>query len=76
MQHIRKRWLPLLIAVLIVGGPIAWYKWPAAAGGTEASLTAPVKQGAFKIVVTTTGELRARKFVQVTGPAAAQSVNV
>ncbi|MEO7454723.1 MAG: HlyD family efflux transporter periplasmic adaptor subunit [Gemmatimonadaceae bacterium] len=76
MQHIRKRWLPLLIAVLIVGGPVAWYKWPAGASGAEASLTAPVKQGAFKIVVTTTGELRARKFVQVTGPAAAQSVNV
>jgi RND family efflux transporter MFP subunit len=35
-----------------------------------------VKQGDFKVVVVSTGELRARKFVQVTGPSAAQSVNV
>ncbi len=76
MQTIRKRWLPLLIAVLIIGGPVAWYKWPATASAAEASLTAPVKQGDFKVVVNSTGELRARKFVQVTGPAAAQSVNV
>ena len=76
MQQLRKRWLPLLIAVLVIGGPVAWYKWPATASAAEATLTAPVKQGNFKVVVTTTGELRARKFVQVTGPAQAQSVNV
>ena len=76
MQTIRKRWLPILLAALIIGGPIAWYKWPSTASAAEASLTAPVKQGNFKVIVNTTGELRARKFVQVTGPAAAQSVNV
>src|SRR3954470_22006118 len=68
MQKLRKRWLPLLIAVLVVGGPIAWYKWPSTASAAEASLTAPVKQGNFKVTVTTTGELRARKFVQIQGP--------
>src|SRR6476469_9032614 len=68
MQQLRKRWLPLLIAVLVIGGPVAWYKWPATASAAEASLTAPVKQGNFKVVVTTTGELRARKFVKVQGP--------
>jgi RND family efflux transporter MFP subunit len=68
MQQLRKRWLPLLIAVLVIGGPVAWYKWPATASAAEASLTVPVKQGNFKVVVTTTGELRARKFVKVQGP--------
>jgi RND family efflux transporter MFP subunit len=75
MQIIRKRWLPILIVLLIVGA-IAWKQMPSTASAAEASLTAPVKQGDFKVVVTTTGELRARKFVQVTGPAQAQSVNV
>ena len=76
MPQLRSRWLPLLAATLIVGGPIAWYKWPSAASAAEAGLSAPVKSGTFKVVVTTTGELRARKFVQVQGPTAAQSVNV
>ena len=39
-------------------------------------LTSPVKQGDFKVTVMATGELRARKFVQVTGPAGAQSAGV
>jgi Membrane-fusion protein len=76
MQQLRKRWLPLLIVALVIGGPIAWYKWPSTASAAEASLMAPVKQGNFKVMVTTTGELRASKFVQVTGPAQAMSVNV
>jgi hypothetical protein len=42
MQQLRKRWLPLLIVALVIGGPIAWYKWPSTASAAEASLTAPV----------------------------------
>ena len=68
MQTLRKRWLPILIAVLVVGGPIAWYKWPTTASAAEASLLTTVKKGDFKVTVTTTGELRARKFVQIQGP--------
>jgi len=68
MQTLRKRWLPFLILALVIGGPIAWYKWPSTASAAEASLTAPVKQGDLKVTVTTTGELRARKFVQIQGP--------
>jgi multidrug efflux pump subunit AcrA (membrane-fusion protein) len=75
MQQLRKRWLPILVIVFLIGAA-AWYKWPASASAAEASLIAPVKQGAFKVVVTTTGELRARKFVQVTGPIGGQAVNV
>src|SRR5437764_15072980 len=76
MQTLRKRWLPLLLIALVIGGPVAWYKWPSTASAAEAALVAPVKQGNFKVLVTTTGELRASKFVQVTGPAQAQAVNV
>jgi RND family efflux transporter MFP subunit len=76
MQQLRKRWLPVLIVALLIGGPVAWYKWPSTASAAEAMLTAPVKLGDFKVIVTTTGELRARKFVQVQGPATAQTVNV
>ncbi len=76
MQLLRKRWMRALIAVLLVGGPLLWYIWPASASAAEAALSAPVKFGTFKVLVTTTGELRARKFVEMQGPAAAQSVQV
>jgi multidrug efflux pump subunit AcrA (membrane-fusion protein) len=76
MEQLRKHWLPVVAGVLVLVASIAWMKWPSAASAAEASLTAPVKLGDFRVVVTTTGELRARKFVQVTGPATAQSVNV
>jgi multidrug efflux pump subunit AcrA (membrane-fusion protein) len=76
MKTLRKRWLIFLIVGVVVGGPVAWYKWPSTASAAEASLSTPVKQGDFKVLVTTTGELRANKFVQVTGPAGAQQVNV
>ena len=76
MQTLRKRWLPLALLVIAVGGSVAWFKWPSTASAAEASLVAPVRHGDFKVVVTTTGELRASKFVQVTGPAQAQAVNV
>ena len=76
MQQLRKRWRLMLIAALLLGGSIAWYSWPSATSSAEAALFTTVKSGVFKVVVTTTGELRARKFVQVSGPAAAQTVNV
>jgi RND family efflux transporter MFP subunit len=68
MQTLRKRWLPLLVLALIIGGPIAWYNWPSTAAAAEAALLAPVKSGDLKVTVATTGELRARKFVQIQGP--------
>jgi multidrug efflux pump subunit AcrA (membrane-fusion protein) len=75
MQQLRKRWITVLIVVFVVGAT-AWYEWPSSAAAAEASLSAPVKQGTFTVVVTTTGELRARKFVQVTGPAGGQQAGV
>jgi RND family efflux transporter MFP subunit len=76
MEHLRRRWLPILIATLVLGGSTAWYAWPSSAAASGTMLTAPVKQGDFKVVVTATGELRANKFVQITGPAGAQSAGV
>src|ERR671926_847161 len=77
MEQLRKRWLLLLVLALFVAGPIAWYKWTGpAASGDSGLVMATVKEGAFHVTVTTTGELRARKFVQVTGPANAQAANV
>jgi hypothetical protein len=75
MSTLRKRWLPILLASLFIGGPVAWYKWPTVASA-DAGILAPVKKGDFKVVVASTGELRANKFVEVTGPAQAQTVNV
>jgi hypothetical protein len=40
--------------------------------GAERALSATVKRGEFRVIVTTTGELHARKFVQVQGPTNAQ----
>ena len=68
MRQLRARWLPILLAVLVIGGPVAWYKWPSTASAADTVLTAPVKKGDFKVIVNTTGELRARKFVQIQGP--------
>src|SRR5262249_32082587 len=67
MQQLRKRWLPLLLLAVLIGGT-AWYKWPSSASAAEAVLTEPVKEGTFKVVVTTNGEHRGRKFVQIQGP--------
>src|SRR5688572_27301684 len=76
MSTSRKRSIFLLLAGLLIGGPIAWYKWPSAASAAESAILAPVRKGEFKVIVTSTGEFRANKFVQVTGPAQAQSINV
>ena len=76
MQLLRKRWILTLLAVgLLIGGPLAWFKAVApAAGAAEdgSAVVAPVKQGEFRVVVNSTGELRAKKFVQISGPANAQ----
>ena len=76
LRLIRQHWRPAAAAALLVVATVAWYAWPSSTSAAEAILTAPVKSGDFKVLVTTTGELRARKFVQVSGPSTAQSVQV
>src|SRR5215212_9220557 len=76
IRRLRHHWRPAAVAALLMLATVAWYAWPSSTSAAEAILTAPVKTGEFKVLVTTTGELRARKFVQVSGPATAQSVQV
>src|SRR5919201_5697069 len=76
MEQLRNRWLLLLMVGRFVAGPIAWYKWTGPIRSDDSPLVATVKEGTFHVTVTTTGELRARKFVQVQGPANAQMANV
>src|SRR5688572_5789370 len=72
MRVIRNRWFIVGAIVLFLAAPGAWLM----ARDNEAedtSLVARVKKGEFKVMVTTSGELRATKFVRITGPANAQA---
>lgn len=71
----RNRWFlgavgALLVVVLggwlMSGGPVS----------AESALVGSVERGEFVVGVTTSGELRAQKFVQITGPANAQQAEV
>jgi hypothetical protein len=64
----RRRLVVLVGAVLVV--PTAWLL--ARAPTSDAGLVARVKRGPFAVTVNTSGELRARQFVQITAPAGAQ----
>jgi RND family efflux transporter MFP subunit len=64
-----RRLAALVVAILVV--PTAWLLARAPAVD-DASLVARVKRGPFAVTVTTSGELRARQFVQITAPAGAQ----
>jgi RND family efflux transporter MFP subunit len=55
--------------LLVVPGMLLFARTPSK---EDTSLVARVKRGEFRVTVTTSGELRAREFVQVTGPANAQ----
>lgn len=72
---IRNRWFIIGAVVFLLAAPSAWLmaRDPVA---DDSTLVARVKQGEFKVVVTTSGELRARKFVQVAGPANMQQAGV
>ncbi|MFN2567221.1 MAG: efflux RND transporter periplasmic adaptor subunit [Gemmatimonadaceae bacterium] len=76
MRQVGRRTLYLLPALIIVGGSLAWYTYTPADALDENAVTATVKRGDLAVVVTTTGELRAKKFVQVSGPPNAQMAQV
>ncbi len=61
----------LVAALLVVAAPGAWLL----AGNPardEAGVVARAKRGEFRVTVTTSGELKAREFVQITAPPNAQ----
>lgn len=69
--------LPRRRLLVLIGGAIAilvplLLLLGTSSRGAERTLTATVKRGEFRVVVMTTGELHARKFVQVQGPSNAQ----
>jgi RND family efflux transporter MFP subunit len=71
----KKRWVTLLVILVAVAGVSAWFLAPTATSDDSAVL-ARVKKGDFRVVVTSAGELRAKKFVQVQGPLNMQQADV
>jgi multidrug efflux pump subunit AcrA (membrane-fusion protein) len=77
VRLLKQHWRPASAASLLILATVAWYAWPSSTASADAQLIAPVKSGEFKVLVTTTGELHARKFVQVAGPGpAAMTANI
>ena len=68
---LRLRWFQVALALVLIGVPSAIVLARDTKGSDE-SVVAKVKKGPFKVMVTTAGELRARKFVTVQGPTNAQ----
>src|SRR5947209_1382817 len=63
----RSRVLRIALIVVALGIPTMWLSArPPEAG--NAALVAPVKHGRFTATITTSGELRAKQFVQITAP--------
>ena len=76
MRFLRmRRFLIAAVLIVVIGVPLAWVlgRSPEAA---EAALVGQVKRGDFRVTVTTSGELRAPKFVQITLPANAMQAQV
>ncbi len=70
----RKQWTLLGAGILVLGIPGAWLL-ARAPDEADPSVVAQVKRGEFKVTVTTSGELRAIKFVQINVPQNAQQAN-
>ncbi|MEA3246508.1 MAG: efflux RND transporter periplasmic adaptor subunit [Gemmatimonadota bacterium] len=72
---VRTRWFLASAFTAIVGIPTYVLLARASSGGSDA-LTASVKRGDFKIIVTASGELRAPKSVTITGPQNMQQAEI
>ena len=70
MQLIRKRWWLVVILVAVALGVAGFMAQDGVA--TESGTIARVRRGPFTVTVTTSGELRALKFVEITVPEGAQ----
>jgi len=75
MRLIRNRWFIIGFALLLIVVPGA-FVMARDTTGDDTALVARVKKGEFKVLVKTSGELRAKKFVQITGPMNMQQANV
>lgn len=61
------------LVVVALGVPTMWLFGRGPDTG-EAALVAPVKRGKFTVTITTSGELQAKEFVQISAPTNAQQV--
>ena len=75
MRLPRNRWILPAAGVAGVAALGAWLM-TGDAEGAEAELLATVKRGEFVTTVTTAGELRAQKFVEITAPTGAQAAQI
>ena len=72
MRFLRERRFIIGAIILLLAAPGAWLM-ARDTTDEDTALVARVKKGEFKVTVTTSGELRATKFVRITGPANAQA---
>jgi RND family efflux transporter MFP subunit len=72
---VRSRWFLGTAFLVLFVTPTAWLMARGTSPGDDA-IVAHVKKGEFKVVVTTAGELRAPKFVNITGPQNMQQAEI
>ncbi|HEY4321356.1 MAG TPA: efflux RND transporter periplasmic adaptor subunit [Gemmatimonadales bacterium] len=70
-SFLRSRWMLALLGVVVLLIPVA-VVMARSTGGKDDAITARVRQGPFKVTITSAGELRAPKAVQITVPPNAQ----
>ncbi|OYV71642.1 MAG: hypothetical protein B7Z72_06480 [Gemmatimonadetes bacterium 21-71-4] len=75
MAFLRSHWRIAIVIVVLLGVPATWVL-AHDAGQVDHALVATVQRGDFKVLVTTSGELRARKFVQITAPQGAMQAQI
>jgi len=72
---LRTRWFQVALALVLLATTAAWLK-ARGNGPDDDALVARVKKGDFRILVTTSGELRAPKFVNISGPQNMQQAEI
>jgi len=75
MAFLRSRRVFVGAAILLLGVSATW-AFARTHRANDAGLVAVAKHGDFKVLVTTSGELRARKFVQITAPQGAMQAQI
>ncbi|HVA56908.1 MAG: HlyD family efflux transporter periplasmic adaptor subunit [Gemmatimonadaceae bacterium] len=75
MRFIRSRWFIAAVVVVLLGAPATWV-FARNEKHADPALIAQVQHGEFRVLVTTSGELRARKFVQISVPQEAMQAQI
>ncbi len=75
MAFFRSRWVRVGLVIVLLGIPATWL-FARSERRPDAALVASVKRGDFAVLVTTSGELRARQFVQISAPQGAMQAQI